>query len=49
MIFKEIKKQSFTLSSGSIFFIYTLRVKVMIFLNENSILDLAELAIFHSI
>ena len=49
MTLKEIKKQSFTLSSDSIFFIYTLRVKALIFWNENSILDFGELAIFHSI
>ena len=31
------------------FFIYVLRVKAWIFLNETSILDFAELEIFHSI
>ena len=42
-------KQSFTLSSGSIFLKYILRVKAWIFLNETQILVFVESAIFHSI
>ena len=50
MILKVTKKQSYTLSSDSFFFLkYRLRVEAFIFLNETSILVFAELAIFNSI
>ena len=49
IILKVIKKQSFTLSSESIFFIYILRVNAWIFLNETLMLDFAKLEIFYSI
>ena len=49
MIIKVTKKQSFPLSSGSIFLKYILRVKALEFLNETFILVFAELAFFHSI
>ena len=47
MILKVIKKQSLTLSSDRIFFIYILGLRYGFFLNETSVLDFAELAIFH--
>ena len=49
MLLRVTKKQSFTLSSGSTYFQYILKVKTRIFLNETSVLVFAELAIFHSL
>ena len=43
------KIKLYTLFRQYIFFTYILRVKAWTFLNEISILDFAELAIFHSI
>ena len=48
MILEVIKKQTFTLSPSSILFVYILRIKAWIFLNEISVVDFVELAIFHS-
>ena len=43
------KKKALHSLQSVYFFIYVLRVNAWIFLNETSILDFAELVIFHSI